>query len=227
MKNNQTVRPMTPGQMKDLIAAVTDGIPSNLSFDVAEKLLGKKRNLTSEVKKLFGKEYDLSNVIIPERPSDGRWRLLIIVDLTLEQLYAKCKEQFECWRWTEDDLDKKVTWNERDAKNGAYAIWVKDEVEADENLKNNSANDIKAKGITTEALAEHLIHELKFFIETGKHLNINNWTLCAGSRYDHCNVPSVNWRSVDELDVHWCNPDVAIDNLRARQVVSSSPKAEK
>ena len=36
--------------------------------------------------RLFGKEYDLSGIRIPEKPSEGRWRLLIIVDLTLEQL---------------------------------------------------------------------------------------------------------------------------------------------
>jgi hypothetical protein len=239
----QTVRPMTPGQMKELIATVTEGIPSSLSFDVAQRLIGKKRNITKKVKefflandvnnhselivewqalykKLFGKEYDLSNVIVPERPSEGRWRLLIIADLTLEQLYAKCKERFKCWRWMNDDLDKKVTWNERDAKNGAYAIWVKDEVEADEELKNLSANNIKAKSIITETLAERLIYELKFFDETGSHLDINSWTLCTGSRYDDGNVPYVFWNSGDELCVDWCYPDDARGVLRSRQVVS-------
>jgi len=172
-------------------------------------------------KKFFGKEYDFSDVVIPERPNVGRWRLLIIADLTLEQLYAKCKEQFKCWRWTDDDLDKKVAWNERDAKNGAYAIWVKDETEADENLKDLSANDIKSKGITTETLAEHLIHELKYFDETGEHLDIKNVTLCAGSRYGDGYVPSVDWHSsLDRMDVDRYYPDSADGHRRSRQTVS-------
>jgi hypothetical protein len=236
---------MTPGQMKDLISAVTQGIPSNLSFEIARKLIGEKKKIAREVRKLFlskesydyvklvaewesfyrrlfGKEYDFSSIIISEKPNVGRWRLLIIVDLTLEQLYAKCKELFQgkCWRWTDDNLDKKVVWNERDAKNGAYAIWVKDEVEADENLKNNSTNDIKAKDIMTETLAERLIHELKFFDETGGHLDINNWTLCSGSRYVDDLVPCVRWDSDDKLYVHWCNSVSTHDDLRSRQVVS-------
>jgi hypothetical protein len=171
-------------------------------------------------KKFFGKEYDFSNIFIPEKPNVGHWRLLIIADLTLEQLYAKCKELFPCWRWTDENLDKKVVWNERNAKNGAYAIWVKDEVEADEELKNISANSIKERKITAETLAERLIHELKFFDETGKHLDIKNVTLCSGSRYDDGFVPDVDWDDDSRLSVDWYYPDFTNDDLRSRQVVS-------
>jgi hypothetical protein len=171
--------------------------------------------------KLFGKKYDFSEVRIPEKPSVGRWRLLVIIDLTLEQLYAKCKELFPCWRWTDEDLDKTVSWNERDANNGSYAIWVKDEVEADEELKNLSANDIKAKGVKTETLAERLIHELGFFNETGKHLDVKNATLCAGSRYSDGSVPNVHFHpDYGEVDVFWYDPDNHRDRLRAREAVS-------
>ena len=172
-------------------------------------------------KKLFRKECDFSNVIIPEKPSVGRWRLLIVYYITLELLYAKCKELFKCWRWTDDNLDMRVAWNERDAKNGAYAIWVRDEVEADEEFKNLSANDIKEKGVTTETLAERLIHELKFFDETGKHLDIDNVTLCSGSRCGGGGVPHVSWDSYDDkLDVGRYNPDFSLGVLRSRQAVS-------
>ena len=124
--------------------------------------------------------YDFASLTIPVCPSDG-WRLLIIADIPLEEFYAKCKELFLCWFWTDDNFNTIVTWNERDTKNGPYAIWVKDNVEADEELKNLSATDIKEKGIATETLADRLIHELKFFTESGKHLDMKNMTLCAGS----------------------------------------------
>jgi hypothetical protein len=233
---------MTPGQMKDLISAVTEGIPSDLSFEVAQRLIGKKKKLTKKVKeiffstessdysglvaqqetfykKVFGRDCNFSNVSIPEKPIVGEWRLLILVDLTLEQLYAKCNELFPCWRWTNRCLDNEVVKNERDAKNGAYAIWVKDEVEADEELKNLSANDIKGKNITTETLAERLIHELEYFDETGNHLDIKNITLCAGSRYGDGGVPYVDWGD-DEVRVDWFVAGHAGGRLRSRQVVS-------
>jgi len=168
--------------------------------------------------KYFQRTYDFASLTVPIRPDDN-WRLLVIVDFTLEQLYAKCKELFPCWRWTNDDFDKIVTQNERYAKNGAYAIWVKNDVEADEDLKNLSARDIKEKSITTETLAERLIHELKFFAETGKHMDVNNVTLCSGSRYSDGHVPNVYWDG-SEMNVDWYNPDDRFDDLRSRQTVS-------
>jgi hypothetical protein len=139
----------------------------------------------------------------------------------LEELYAKCKELFPCWCWTDSNFNTIVTWNERDTKNGPYAIWVKDNVEADEELKNLSATDIKEKGIATETLADRLIHELKFFTETGEHLDVKNMTLCAGSRDSFGVVPGVCWR-YGAMTVVWCIPVYRSGSLRSRQVVSSA-----
>ncbi|EKE16211.1 MAG: hypothetical protein ACD_11C00026G0001 [uncultured bacterium] len=166
----------------------------------------------------FLMECDFSNLNIPIKPGDD-WRLLVIANLSLEQLYAKCKELFSCWRWTDDDLDKKVIWNERDAKKGAYAIWVRDVQEADENLKNLSANGIKEKGMTTETLAERLVHEITFFQETGKHLDVQNITLCAGSCYSDGGIPCVDWFD-GRLGVSWCDAGPSVVHLRSREVVS-------
>jgi hypothetical protein len=169
-------------------------------------------------KKVFNLDLDLSKVRIPEH-QEGIDRLLIITNITLEELYAKCKELFPCWK-TDKDLDGIVTWNERDSKDGPYAIWIRDVQEADEELKNLSANDIKKKGITTETLAERFIHELKFYDETGKHLDIKSITLCMGSRYDDGFVPLIRWY-IDGLGVRRYPPANAYSSLRARQAVSS------
>ncbi len=243
MKKHQTVQVLTAGQMKDLAAAVVEAIPQNLSFADAEYWIGNKGKMGKEIKQILfrkkdgkfadllfdwqnfwkgitGKEYDFSNVVVPQRP-EGRWRLLIIVDIALETLYAKCKERFNCWRWTNDDFDKIVIWNERDAKSGPYAIWVKDEVEADEDLKNKSANDIKKEGTATETLAERLVHELKFFDETGRRLDVVNITLCAGSRFGGGGVPCVRWsEGCGRVSVGGCSPGSAVDGLRSRVAVS-------
>ena len=137
-----------------------------------------------------GKKYDFSNVIIPQKPK-GKWRLLIIVDILLETLYAKCDKTFShhCRRWAEDDLDEIVVWNERDAKNGSYAIWVRELTNADEKFNGYTADDIKAKNISTETLSERMIHELKVFYERGRYLDDDDATLCTGSRYSNGRVP--------------------------------------
>jgi hypothetical protein len=75
--------------------------------------------------KHFYPTYDFASLTIPVCPGDG-WRLLVIADIPLEDIYAKCKELFQCWCWTDNSFDEIVTWNERDTKNGPYAIWARD-----------------------------------------------------------------------------------------------------
>ncbi|MEW5907963.1 MAG: hypothetical protein AB1643_02170 [Patescibacteria group bacterium] len=217
------------GMMADLALKLQNGVITLGQFgrflkkenpfiegDFSEVLTGRQNFW----RKITGNEYDFSKLHIPVKP-EGKWRLLITVDITLEALYAKCKEMFPCWRWTDKNLDTIVVKNERDAENGPYAIWVKDGVEADENLKNKSANDIEKDGISTETLAERLVHELEFFLETGKHLDVKNITLCSGSRYDDGHVPVVRWfPHYGKMLVHWYYPVRRDGRLRSRQAVS-------
>ena len=167
---------------------------------------------------LFGIETDFSDLQIPEK-QEGFDRLIIVAkEMTPQLLYDKCKELFLCWKWTNKNLDKIVK-SERIAKNGAYAIWVRNRVEADEELKNLSADDLKKKNISGITLEERLIHELKYFKETGKHLDRDNITLCAGSRYSDGDVPDVYWY-IGELKLRWDSSDFRSDDLRARRAVS-------
>lgn len=171
-------------------------------------------------KKFFGLDLDFSSVRIPDR-RPGFDRLIIAQSLTPNKVYeAYERHGIKCWRYA-DDLDSSINWSkeERNPQNGHYAIWVRDVQEADENLQNISADDIKKKGITTETLTERLIHGLKYWSETGKHLDVNSITLCSGSRGSGGFVPSVHWR-VGKMFVLWCNPDYSSGRLRARQVVS-------
>jgi len=249
MKNNQIaqrkkdVKVMTPGQIKDFISALVQEVPVTLPHNSKGRILKEVRKLFASVAvnpyadvvleweqfylKHFQKVYEFSQLLIPDCPGEN-WRLLIIADLLLEQLYAKMKELFPCWRWTENDLDKIVNWNERDAKNGVYAIWVRNGIEADKEYKNHSANKIKEINIATETLGERLIHELKFFDETGKHLDIENVTLCSGSRYSDGYVPRVYFNSCSgKVGVYWYYSAYANPRLRPRQAVSSPTKSEK
>lgn len=226
---------MTPGQLKDFISALVQEVPMNLPYNSKGRIIKEVRKLFASVfitnpysdiileweqfySKHFNQEHDFSNVRIPDCPGID-WRLLIITNLLLEQLYAKMKDLFPTWRWTNDDLDKIVTINERDAKNGTYAIWVRNTVEPDEKYSNHSADKIKTLNIKTETLVERAIHGLKYFDETGKHLDIKGVTLCSGSRYSVGNVPRMRLHD-HKVDVYWISPGHSHVYLCSREVVS-------
>jgi len=230
----------TPGQIKDVISAVVESVPvNNLTYEMAQYFIGRKKWLGTEMKKIFsvdnsradliadwrafyrnlGIDCDLSDVIIPDNPGGSSRVIIMAQGITPQSAYDFCAKNFPCWKYTNDDLDKIVT-SDRIAKDGSYAIRVRDRVEADEELKNRSYNDLKQQGIAGITLEEREIFELKFFKEIGKHLDIQNVTLCTGSRYSDGDVPYVFWGG-GELRVNWFSPVHAYDSLRSRQTVSS------
>jgi hypothetical protein len=168
---------------------------------------------------LFGLEVDFSHLKVPAKKK-GFDRLIVVAQgMTPQRLYDKCAELFPCWKWTDEDLDK-IVQSERTAKDGAYAVWFRDGVEADEDLKNLSANDLEKRKIPGITLEERLLMELKYFKETGSHLDIENWTLCSGSRYSDGGVPGVGWGPVGRrLGVDWCHPGSSNPGLRSRRAV--------
>lgn len=170
----------------------------------------------------LGISCDFSNIVIPNDPG-GFGRVIIMAQsITPQSAYNLCAKNFSCWKYTDKNLDEVVI-SDRNAKNGPYAIRVRDGVEADEEFKNLSADDIKVKKIITETLEERLMHELKFFKECGKHLDVTNITLCSGSRDSGGDVPHVHWFGYSsEVSVDRHSSGHAHDHLRAREAVSLS-----
>lgn len=166
-----------------------------------------------------GLELDISALRIPER-QEGFNRLLVMpAGATANFLYEACSKLFPCWRYT-DNLDA-VTSDRDPAKLGAYAIWVRDRVEADEELKDKSANMLAKAGIKGMTLPERLALDLKYFKETGQHLDVKNITLCNGSREPDGSVPSAYWDSgYGRMSVYWYLPDSRPEHLRARAAVT-------
>jgi hypothetical protein len=164
---------------------------------------------------------DLSGVRIPENPDDANRAIVMAKGITPQVAYDLCYKHFNkrCWKWTDRNLDEIVK-SDRTAENGPYAIRIRDRVEADAELKNLSYDKLKELGIKGVTLAEHLINHLKYFKETGKHLDIQNWTLCSGLLYRDGSVPCVSWRDVDEMGVRRCSPDLALGVLRSRSAVT-------
>ena len=160
---------------------------------------------------------DITNLKIPAS-KEGFTRLILVPEgMTPNKAVALLKKKMEVYQYA-DNLDK-IT-SIRDAKE-TYAVWVRDRQEADEELKNKSADDLKEEGVNCLTLTERLLYELKFFTETNQHLDVKNWTLCAGSRDPDGRVPYVGWSPYyREVCVYWGCLDDRCSRERARQAVS-------
>ena len=170
----------------------------------------------------FGIAADLTGLRIPAKRR-GFDRLIVVPrGIKIQQAYNACASTFPCWKWTGEDLDAVVSENDRDPnRDGAYAVWMRERAEADEEWKNKSANQLRERKILTITLLERLLYELKFFKETGRHLDIANVTLCSGSRFRDGRVPDVSFDEFSgEVRVLWCDPGDADGVLRSREVVS-------
>jgi hypothetical protein len=87
---------------------------------------------------------------------------------------------------------------------------------------NTSAKKLLKKQVPCITLTERLVLELAVFLASNQHLDIINWTLCAGSRDFDGAVPRVRWDSGHRrLRVGWYIPFIACSDLRARQAVSN------
>jgi hypothetical protein len=171
-------------------------------FKVADLFVEEKELWRKFYQKHFSLDVNFADVIVPPKPTEGKWRLLFIAEgLTMNQVYDCMKALFACWGYTED-LDKSVTQNARDTKK-SYAIWVRDEAEPDTEFLNKSTRQADPDMKIGVTLTERMIHEIDYFSETGKHLDEKGVTFCSGSRCSDGGVPSVYLCTDGEVRVHW------------------------
>ena len=174
--------------------------------------------------KLFDQRPDLSAIRIPEKPEGvGPVRLIVVVKelvewtkgYPLEGVQEALKKHFPGWEYA-NDLDEAIPINDRDPKNGSYAVWVRDVREADEEFANKSADDLKVENHTGITTLERQLLEADYFFEKGEHLDQQNVTLCTGSRNRDGYVPYADW--CDKFVVDWCYSSGRSPYLRSRRV---------
>ncbi|OGM98839.1 MAG: hypothetical protein A2736_01150 [Candidatus Yanofskybacteria bacterium RIFCSPHIGHO2_01_FULL_41_27] len=218
----------TLGMLADLILKLKSGGITECElerFTNRQNPFGTVENHLAEWERfyfeVFGINANFSRIKIPAKRQGFNLLVIVLEGMTPQQLFDKCKERFKTWKYTDQSLDEIVN-SERTAKDGSYAVWFRDRVEADEELKNKSADNLKKAGISGITPEERLLLELFYHWKTGKHLDILNWTLCSGSRYSVGGVPIVGWHGgYDRLSVGWCNAGSRDDEeLRSRQAVS-------
>jgi len=169
---------------------------------------------------LFGIQLGLKSIKIPEQKPGFNRLILVPKGITMNQVVKICRTKFDMSLY-DGNLDASVTHNDR-VPIQDYAVWVQNNVEADPEFNDKSAIMLKKghhQGIT---LLERLLYELAYFTETGKHLDVENATLCTGSRYSDGSVPSVYWGAGRrEVCVHWYYPGYRRPDLRSRAAVVS------
>lgn len=242
-ENVRTTRSrMSEGQRRELATAISKVIPEDMPADIAQKWIGDGTSLKKVIyealmppvttgdplvdwktlyKKCFGFDVDFTGLKIPEK-QDGFDRLIIVAaGVSPNRAYKACEKLFPCYRYTDDLNGATEGRNEREATK-AYAIWVRDRQEADTENKNVSANTMKNRGGKNITLVERMLYEMKYFLETGEHMDTNDtYTMCAGSRLSDGSVPCVYWdRGLGKVYVDWCSPSDRDSGLRARSVVS-------
>lgn len=192
--------------------------PSQASVDTNTPADGWVVELTRFYQEVLGMTVDLSGVKIPDDSGGFGWVVIVAKDLTLNRVYAKCRDLFPCSSYYGDDLDNKVPKNDRVAQDN-YARRFRNRVEADEENKNTSASHLANQAGDNVTLLERLLLELWYHWKTGGgHLDLLNWTMCAGSRCLDSSVPFVFWSGYG-LRVDFVPPGRADGGLRSRSAV--------
>lgn len=171
---------------------------------------------------------------LPDNSLSLGWMVVIPKGFTLNQVFHVMQSKMTVSSYIGDDLDARVPVNDRTSETD-YAIFIRDRIEADEENKNLSANQIATKGIKGMTLLERLLLELFYFWKkqtAGEsdldkmHLDVKNVTLCCGSRRSDGSVPCVSWGSDGrEVYIDWCSPDGSDGSLRARAVQLAATSA--
>ncbi len=153
--------------------------------------------------------------------SPNYWILPVEKGVTMNRVVKALRDLGVTVSMYTEDLDVDVKKNDRDSANGSYIVRFQKTIEADPELASKSAKTLTREEVKGITLLERLLLELGYFMTTGLHLDIENWTLCSGSRCSDGRVPGVRWRSDNRVVyVGWGNPSHSGPDLRARAVVS-------
>ena len=173
--------------------------------------------------KIHQLKVDFSGATIPEADDDNfPWFVCVPEKFSTERAYSGEKQLYSRCKWTNKALDDVLDLSfGRDSWRDPYIVRFHANWEADELLKNFSADIIAEKQINTSTLKEILLLGDFLYWKHKKHLDVQNITLVSGSRYSDGSVPLVYWDSYDgELYVYGYGPGNADSLLRAREVVS-------
>ena len=128
-------------------------------------------------KRHFDMKVDLSKVQIPDMQGNFSRILILAKGLTPQRVLAAYEARFPLSFSGRDDIR-----NRRSSKSRSYAIRVRDSQESDKELNGYTEARLKEEKIEGIAVVEWLIYDMKFYEETGWHLDTKSKTICSGSK---------------------------------------------
>ncbi len=175
--------------------------------------------------KVYDRTVDLSGVQLPPFRQGFSWGIVRIPDLSAQEMFEILTHRFngKTWKWYPNIIDEALNskFEVRTTADGPYVVWLRDRVEADEEHKKCSTDDLIELGVNCITEPERIALEGWFEERTnGSHLDIKNVTLSAGSRWSDGFVPNAYWYTGDGFCVSRCSVDRRLDFLRTREVVS-------
>jgi hypothetical protein len=208
----------TPAQLKEFFAQIGAGritkgkLQSWLLDDTDIKSI---KSWVGFYNKFFNTALDLSDVKVPEHlPEFGR-HVVVLRALHQLKVFELMGKYFPC---RTDDMDKVAIRSDRDPVSGTYIICIRDKVEADQEMKNLSAKHLQKKAVNGITLLERMLYELKYWDETGKHLDEQGTTLCLGSINSDGTFPGVYWDD-NCFVIRRISPDTKSLSIAARVAV--------
>ena len=170
--------------------------------------------------KLFGKVADFSDIVIPAKPEGlGPMRLVIVpteiaawtILRPLQGTMDALKKHFPTWQYAVD-LEDMFPGYHLNLNGDSYAFWVQDIQEAREATAVEGGVVLAHKDIN---LLERMLLEADYFFEHGKHLDMENVTLCAASRDHEGMIPNADWFG-EKFCVTWSSPSSCDETLSSR-----------
>ena len=237
---------LTAEQAGEVLAPIV-GVVLGMKPEKVQYWIGRKKKLANEMRKIligdvnpyadllaryeqysrdvYGKKQDFSGIIIPEAEEGFSWITPVpgSESMTVEEIYYGIKNKLHpAWKWTDKSLDDVLDFSfGRDGWKDNYTVRFRPNHEADEDLKNLSANDIAGRKINTATIKERLWLGGFLYWSEKIILDRKTITLCAGSRFSVGCVPSVCWVGhYGEMCVYWFKSGGASGRLRSRAAVS-------
>lgn len=174
-------------------------------------------------REVHGKVMNLLPVLNAARDADKHsefcWPAFMVPEVGLNRIWAECRNHYPTNSDYGMDPESRMSWHQRDTKNGPYMVRFRARVEADVENQNLSANQLSERGDKVITFPERLIlGDFIWWLTGGFHLDLLNWTLCADSRDIDGSVPYVNWFG-GMLQVSRFHPDDASDGICSRSAV--------
>ena len=174
-------------------------------------LFGKSLSYAQLTEKL---REEINGVKLPQREGFD-WLVIVLRGLTPEKVFAVFSRRCPAAKYRDLNTGQHDRNSDR-----TYAVSFRARVEADEELKGKSADDLAASNTPSITLLERLLLEVMYASKTaGRHLDLVHWTLCAGSRLPDGYVPRVILCGDGDVYVRDWLPSTASDALSTREAV--------